>query len=74
MSYTLTLPYPVSTNRYWRTFRGRQVVSSEARSYKAAIALIAEGQGIQPLQGDVALDLILRAMIARLVARRVLEA
>ena len=61
MSYTLTLPYPISTNRYWRTFCGRLVVSGEARAYKAAIAVIAAGQGVQPLNGDVALDLILHA-------------
>lgn len=30
----ILLPYPVSANRYWRTFRGRQVVSAEAKAYK----------------------------------------
>ncbi len=33
-------PYPVSTNRYWRKFKGRMVVSAEANQYKAVIALI----------------------------------
>ena len=37
---TVMFPYPVSTNRYWRKFRGRMVVSSEANQYKAVIALI----------------------------------
>lgn len=61
MSYTLLLPYPVSTNRYLRNFRGRPIVSKEALAYKVAIALIATEQGVQPLDGDVALDLILHA-------------
>ena len=34
----LTLPYPPSANRYWRNFRGRMVVSAEARAYKRRVA------------------------------------
>lgn len=33
-----TLPFPPSTNRYWRNFRGHMVVSKEAREYKAVVA------------------------------------
>lgn len=57
MTYTLVLPYPVSANRYWRHFRNRSIVSSEAMKYKIEIAAIAELQGVVPLQGDVRLDL-----------------
>ncbi len=29
-----TLPYPPSANRYWKNWRGRMVISAEARQYK----------------------------------------
>ena len=47
----LVLPYPPSANRYWRTFRGRAVVSAEARAYKADVKL----KGCIPFVGPVAL-------------------
>ena len=31
------LPYPPSSNRYWRHFRGRTVRSSEAERYRVAV-------------------------------------
>lgn len=48
-----SLPYPVSTNRYWRTFRGRQVVSTEAREFKAHAALVAKLAGVVVASGPV---------------------
>jgi crossover junction endodeoxyribonuclease RusA len=42
----IELPYPPSLNRYWRTFRGRHVVSAEARSYKADVAVLARQAGL----------------------------
>ena len=50
---TLTLPYPPSTNRYWRTFRGRTYVSSEATQYKKAVKLLLGHH--EPYDGLVAL-------------------
>ena len=38
----LTLSYPVSANRYWRTCRGRTYRSSEAEQYKARAKAAAE--------------------------------
>lgn len=38
----LTLPYPPSANRYWRSCRGRTFVSKEAQAYKHAVAVIAQ--------------------------------
>jgi crossover junction endodeoxyribonuclease RusA len=38
---TLTLPYPPSANRLWRIWRGRQILSAEARQYKSTVALLA---------------------------------
>lgn len=54
----LALPYPISTNRYWRTFRGRQVVSAEAREYKRATALAASLARVQPAHGPIALTVV----------------
>lgn len=51
----LSLPYPISTNRYWRTFRNRQIVSKEAAAYKARVAAIAAENGIKPTAKTVSL-------------------
>lgn len=32
-----TIPYPPSLNVYWRNFRGRMVLSSEAKKFKAKV-------------------------------------
>lgn len=56
---SLILPYPISLNRYWRNFRGRQVVSVEARAYKASAAWTAAKVGLKPLAGKVALAITL---------------
>lgn len=60
---TLTLPYPVSANRYWRSFtnpktrRTITVVSPEAKSYKSEVGWLAKQAGIrQPLLGRIALS------------------
>lgn len=51
----LTLPFPPSTNRYWRFPRGLgyPLVSREAREYKIEAARLAIKQGIKPIDGDV---------------------
>lgn len=36
--YTITLPFPPSVNNYWRTFRGRMIVSARGRAYRQAVA------------------------------------
>lgn len=56
---TLTLPYPVSANLYWRSYaRGGRVVvtvSKEAEAYRARVALLCWQQGIrEPILGRVA--------------------
>jgi len=33
----LTLPYPPSVNTYWRTFRGRMLISKKGRDYRSGI-------------------------------------
>lgn len=63
-THTLTLPYPVSANRYWRSFvprgsnRAVTVVSDEAKEYRTAVAKLAKAQGMRlPLDGRVELQL-----------------
>jgi crossover junction endodeoxyribonuclease RusA len=34
----LTMPWPPSVNKYWRTFQGRMIISAEGRSYRKAVA------------------------------------
>lgn len=34
----ITLPWPPSVNTYWRTFRGRMIISAHGREYRAAVA------------------------------------
>lgn len=57
---TLRLPYPISANRYWRTFMPKgfkapvTTVSNEARSYKAQVGWIAKAAGVlTPIAGRV---------------------
>jgi len=64
VSITLTLPYPISANRYWRTFMPKgfkapvTTVSPEARSYKAQVAHMCKAAGIkQPISGRVEIDI-----------------
>lgn len=50
---SFTLPVPPSANRYWRNWRGRTVISAEAKTFKAAAKVLAHKQGARPLAGDV---------------------
>jgi crossover junction endodeoxyribonuclease RusA len=57
---SLVLPYPVSANRYWRTYMPRgfkapvTVLSAEAKTYKAQASALALFAGIsQPIPGRV---------------------
>ena len=59
----LTLPYPVSANRYWRTYMPKgfkapvTALSSEAKDYKAAVRRAARVAGIeQPVLGRVSVS------------------
>ncbi|MFM9922735.1 RusA family crossover junction endodeoxyribonuclease [Variovorax sp. H27-G14] len=58
---TLTLPYPISANRYWRTaVRGTFVstyVSKEAENFKEQVGWLCKAAGIRtPLTGRVAIS------------------
>lgn len=59
----LTLPWPLSSNRYWRSFvpRGQKraivTLSNEAKEYKATVAGVVRRSGAKPIAGRVALTL-----------------
>lgn len=60
----LALPYPLSANRYWTSFRigNRQMVapSKEAKAYKTEVAWLCKQAGIRsPLIGRVSVDIAL---------------
>ncbi len=60
----LVLPYPISANRYWRSFvpRGHQraivTLSDEAKSYKQQVGWMCKAAGIKaPIAGRVEVDI-----------------
>lgn len=54
----LTLPIPISANRYWRNYRGRTVISAEAVAYKNEVGWLAKAAGAQLMTGDLSLTMI----------------
>lgn len=57
MTIRLTLPPPISANRYWRTFRNRTVVSAEAKTYKTAVGWIARAAVDEPITQPITITL-----------------
>lgn len=62
-SITLTLPYPISANRYWRTFMPKgfkapvTVLSEDAKNYKTQVGWLVKAAGIvKPITGRVQID------------------
>ena len=49
----LNLDYPVSANRYWRSFNGRMVRSGEANDYQSHVRLVAQANGATLIDGPV---------------------
>jgi len=63
---TLTLPYPISSNRYWRSFvpkghkRAIVTLSDEAKAFKEQVNLMAWQQGCrEPIEGRVSVHVAL---------------
>jgi len=42
----LILPWPPSVNGYWRSYRGRQIISKRGRNYRTAVAVEAANAGL----------------------------
>lgn len=55
----LTLPYPPSLNRLYRTVRGRPILSREARQYRATVQGILAGMAYRASTSPVALSVVL---------------
>lgn len=59
---TVTLPWPVSANRYWRSFvpqghrRAIVTLSDEAKAYKAQVGWMARAAGLRIITGRVQVD------------------
>ncbi|MBR0568378.1 RusA family crossover junction endodeoxyribonuclease [Azoarcus sp. L1K30] len=65
-SISLVLPYPISANRYWRTYMPKgfkapvTVVSTEAKAYKQEVAWLAKAAGVRkPFEGRVDVEIML---------------
>lgn len=61
MSVNFVLPFPPSSNRMWRMWRGHMVLSDEARAYKRVAGLIAREKCDAPASRPVSLTLTLYA-------------
>ena len=57
---TLELPYPVSMNAIWRTYRGKQCLTPEARRYRNEIKYICSQRKAKLITGPVSVVLELR--------------
>jgi crossover junction endodeoxyribonuclease RusA len=44
----ITLPFPPSVNTYYRSFRGRNILSKKGREYRVAVAQTIAAIGFQP--------------------------
>jgi crossover junction endodeoxyribonuclease RusA len=80
MSVTLTLPYPVSANIYWRSFlpkggkRALVVLSDVAKAYKRTAHQLAMVAGVRtPITGRVALNITLHPPRPKDAAKRALK-
>jgi crossover junction endodeoxyribonuclease RusA len=51
---TVTLPWPPSVNHYWRTWRGRMLISRKGRTYRKAVVAILRAARVRPLAGSLA--------------------
>jgi crossover junction endodeoxyribonuclease RusA len=73
----LVLPWPVSANRYWRSFvpkghkRAIVTLSDEAKAYKEQVSLLAWQQGVrEPLEGRLQVEIDLYPYLPRDWAKR----
>lgn len=55
--HSLILPWPPSVNTYWRSFRGRNILSKAGREYRKAAVESARGQNIPKLTGRLVVSI-----------------
>lgn len=53
----ITLPYPPSANTYYRSVRGRVLISKEGRQYKEAVGAMALLSRLAKVEGKVEVEL-----------------
>lgn len=56
---SITLPWPPSVNTYWRSFRGRNILSEKGRNYKASAASAILLAGVRRVLGPCRLRITL---------------
>ena len=62
----LSLPYPPTSNKYWRVVNGRMVLSRDGRKYKRVVPLLAKVQKCGPaFEGPVVLTVTVYRPIKR---------
>jgi len=66
----MMIPYPPSTNRYYRNFRGRMIRSAEAVAYKEEVQEIAAECLTSVLTGCVSVRLELHPVLPQDAVRR----
>ena len=54
---TLTLPWPPSVNHYWRTWRGRMLISRHGRAYRKQVGALLQAAGVTPQSGPLAIHI-----------------
>lgn len=54
----LVLPLPPSVNQFWRTYRGRMLISEAGRKWKKQAELAALAHRPQKIDGDVAVSMV----------------
>lgn len=53
--HQVSIPFPPSVNHYWRHANGRVYISERGKSYRQAVGFACFG--LQPLTGDVAVEI-----------------
>lgn len=55
----ITLPFPPSVNTYWRTFKGRMLISAKGREYREVVEhLISHMPKVELIEGAVCVDIV----------------
>lgn len=57
----ISLPWPPSVNRYWRSAMGRVLISAEGREYRRNVAACCLVQGVRGTAGPLAVSIVAHA-------------
>lgn len=57
----ISLPWPPSVNRYWRSAMGRVLISAEGRKYRHAVTVTCIIQGCATARGPLAVSIVAHA-------------